>query len=194
VTRNDNVIDPNEDRDDRPLIRWSTLVTYPDNYPARIAGSTYRHHADTSRELAQVRYDSHTARGATCRIQRQEWRRTPWTDVDGPTITPTVYAVSRLPEDHPEYRLFTVTAEHTGAGWAVRHCGHALFTTGEWLPDRWPSSGVTAEEWWSMCRYPRDRALELAVEAADTVKVNGRTVADMLAGRWPGRERRTNDT
>lgn len=184
---------------DNPYLRWSTLITYDRNTGVMPAGETVRLRGEGSRALAERRREIHTARGAAAVVQRQQWEPGPWVDDDGPAVVATRYMFSRLPEAHAEYRHWRITAEYEtdSGGWSVRHMDRALFTTGEWLPDRHVPTGIGDDDWWSTCRYPRDRALELACAAVDTVTVNGRTVANMLAGVWPmgpcGNERELPD-
>lgn len=176
----DEIIDDSPGRRDEPFVRWSTLVSYPPGHHARMAGKTIRLRVDGDRSLAETRYAIHTENGAAAQLQRQQWTPGPWVPVDGPTVTPTTYTISRLPEDHEAYLSFAITVEYRGDGnWRVsRGRGRVLFTTGEWLPDSVPDD-VGEADWWAMCRYTRDRALELAVAAVDTIKVNGRTVAEV---------------
>lgn len=99
-----------------------------------------------------------------------------------PTAHATTYTVSSLPLDHPDVRPFAVTVERTGPGdrWAV--FGRVLMcldATGEW--DWEPSPSERDDEWETTHRFPLDEALTLARAAALTLKVNGNTVADVLA-------------
>lgn len=64
---------------DDPVIRYSALVTYPDDHPSAARGKAFRFRGDGSRNMAQVRCDAHWARGATSAVvQQQTWSATPW--------------------------------------------------------------------------------------------------------------------
>lgn len=171
---------------DRPYTSWSTLVTYGPDHGSEEAGRTFRMRADRDRRLALTREAWHTENGAVdVEMQRQNWVPGPWVNDDGPTVSPTRWTISRLPEDHEAYDSYVIHVTWRGNDrWAVYRGGgnRALFTTGEWIPDRVPSD-VDADEWWALCRYPLDQAFRLAVIAADTIRVNGMTAGEVLAGR-----------
>lgn len=185
-----DIVDPAADRDE-PFIRWSTMVTYDRNTGVMAAGETIRLRGEDSRRLAERRREIHAARGAQATVQRQDWTPGPWVDADGPTVQPSAYVVSRLPEDHEAYEMFVITVEWAGEGdrWAVRRGRRALFTTGEWILDSVPG-GVDRDEWMSMCRYPRAEAFRRAIEAVDTLRINRLTVADVIAETTDGRKTR----
>ena len=98
-----------------------------------------------------------------------------------PTVRPTRYEVTSLPESHDELGSFTITVEYRGRDrWAVLRRGRwCLSTTGEWDFESIPSE--REDEWLAAHRFDLDTALRLAHEHAPTMTVNGYTVADALA-------------
>lgn len=85
------------------------------------------------------------------------------------TVRPTTYAVSALPDDHPDADVFTITVEwRSGDWWIVRRASFYLTADGRWDPN------------WPTC-FPLDEALDLAREWAPKLTVNRWTVTDALA-------------
>lgn len=76
------------------------------------------------------------------------------------------FIANAAPEDAPDAYVFAVAVEFRGGDrWAVtRHGVFALGTDGVWSWERLPSS--RADEWIAEHRFPLDKALELAQEAA----------------------------
>lgn len=90
------------------------------------------------------------------------------TDRPEPTVTPTRYEVSLLPEDDINRRYFLLYVEWTRRGWVVNdgHGGYRLdgiYRPGE--PTRYPFVAL-------------DDALAFAKHIAPGVTVNGRTAAE----------------
>lgn len=104
------------------------------------------------------------------------------TVLPAPTVTPTAYRVSLLPEGRGAH-VFDVTVEYRGRGtWAVLHSGYCLGTGGDWEYESIPSE--RADAWIASHRFPLEEALDLASEAAPHVTVNGRTAAEVLLASW----------
>lgn len=110
------------------------------------------------------------------------------TDLPEPTIQPTRYVVSCLPEDHEDRFLFTVQVRYRRDGLfsveqRMRHYG--LDGTWEYEPDfdeDGSEAEARAEEAWLVAhRFDLDTALRLAKELAPTLTYRGRSVADVLA-------------
>jgi hypothetical protein len=94
-----------------------------------------------------------------------------------PTVQPTRYDVSLLPDDDINHRAFLITIEQRGDGkWAVMHCGFCLGVDGTWDFESIPSGRV--REWLRGHRFPLREATQRAVEVAPFVTVNGHTAAD----------------
>lgn len=88
---------------------------------------------------------------------------------DDVRVSPTRYEVSTLPEDFPEGYMWTISVEYRGRGlWAVLQGGEALGTDGTW--DWEPSSSNRDDEWLETHRFPLEKALELAREAAPKIR------------------------
>ncbi|MFJ7963179.1 hypothetical protein [Streptomyces sp. NPDC096324] len=114
-----------------------------------------------------------------------------------PTIQPTRYVISCLPEDHDERFLFTVQVDYRGDGkWAVASRSRLLGYDGQWsFGFDWrdgaePSTEAECDEfekqhgeWIAAHRFDEATALELAKQAAKSLSYRGHTVADALA--WP---------
>lgn len=86
-----------------------------------------------------------------------------------PIVTVTAYAVSCLPDDHPDWRYYRLAVRRHGVRWVVEDGGEYLRIDGTWTTV--PHLYETAE-----------KALEVAQEYAPTMQLNGRTVADVLGG------------
>jgi hypothetical protein len=101
-------------------------------------------------------------------------------DLPEPTIRPTRYTVSVLPEDHVDASSFTLWVERDRYGWGVNDGRSSLGADGQW--DR---GGVSVygrdDAWIATHRFDEQTALRLAREAAPHVTVNGHTVAEALA-------------
>lgn len=92
----------------------------------------------------------------------------------------TRYEVSCLPEGHDARSSMTVTVEYRGRDlWAVMRHGRALGVDGTWGYEPSPSS--REDDWLKSRRFYLDTALRLAEGAAPNLRVNGHSVADLLA-------------
>lgn len=115
-----------------------------------------------------------------------------------PIVQVTEYAVSCLPESHPDAHCWTIRVEYRGEGrWAVTDRHRYLSAAGNWSHGYMWRDGskepVTDEEyaecsagmdaWTAEHRHDLDTALRLAREAAPLMTVNGWTVEAALA-RW----------
>lgn len=99
-----------------------------------------------------------------------------------PTVRPTRYEVSCLPEADINYSAYVVTVEYRGADrWAVTRLGSCLGDDGTWAHGIKPYD--RGDAWLDAHRFDLDTALKLAQEAAPHVICNGRTAADALARR-----------
>jgi hypothetical protein len=112
------------------------------------------------------------------------------TDTPEPTVQPTSYVVSSLPEGHDDRFTFTVQVRYHRDGlFSVRHGLKFADRDGIWeYEPSWPEDGGEAdahaeEAWMAAHRFDHDTALRLARELAPTLTYRGRTVADALA--WP---------
>jgi hypothetical protein len=106
----------------------------------------------------------------------------PTPDLPEPTIKPTCYAVSLLPEDDINYRFHAVMVTYCGDGrWAITHpvTDTCFGTDGEWADGIKPYG--RGDDWLDTHRFDHDTALELAKQAAPTVTLNGISTADLLA-------------
>lgn len=106
----------------------------------------------------------------------------------GPTVQPTGYLVSCLPEGHDDRWTYTVQVQHAGRGlFAVRHGIRHYGTDGTWSYEpSFDENDDTAElEWAAAHRFDHDTALRLARELAPQLTYRGRTVADALADTDP---------
>lgn len=91
-----------------------------------------------------------------------------------PTVQPTEYTISALPEHHHEYHLFALRVRRrAGDHWHVEHVGYTLTEDGDWAHPR------SEPDTWGY-----DEAIRRGLAAATTVTVNGFTAADVLA--WGG--------
>jgi hypothetical protein len=105
------------------------------------------------------------------------------TDIPEPTVQPTGYVVSCLPEGHDNRWTFTVQVRHTGHGlFAVKHGIRQYGTDGAWSyePDFDEDDDAEAA-WMAAHRFDHDTALRLARELAPSLTYRGRSVADVLA-------------
>lgn len=102
-------------------------------------------------------------------------------DIPDPQTRITRYEVSCIPPDHIDADSFTIAVAWRGRDrWAVLLRGMwCLGTDGKW--DHEPIPSERTDEWKATHRFDCETALKLAREAAPHVKVNGYTVADMLA-------------
>lgn len=101
-----------------------------------------------------------------------------------PTVLPTRYVVSCLPEDHDNRYWYTIRVEYGGHGqYAVRHNQMHYGTNGAWEHEpHWPEHGIDEDMvWLAAHRFDHDTALRLARELAPTLTYRGRSVADALA-------------
>ncbi|MFE9844727.1 hypothetical protein [Streptomyces goshikiensis] len=102
-----------------------------------------------------------------------------------PTVRPTRYVVSCLPETNDNAPHFSLNVEYRGRDlWAVVRHGSCLSAAGQWSHESVPSQ--RDDEWLAEHRFDLDTALKLAKEAAPTLSVNGFTVAHVL--RWAAPE------
>ncbi|MGW4222960.1 hypothetical protein ACWEG1_05835 [Streptomyces bauhiniae] len=111
-----------------------------------------------------------------------------------PTVEPTRYVVSCLPEGHDERFLFTIEVEYRGGGkWAVFNRTRVLGHDGQWsfgFNWRGGAEPTTDEEcddyekshgeWIAAHRFDKTTALDLAQQAAKTLTYRNYTVADAL--------------
>lgn len=104
--------------------------------------------------------------------------------VPEPTIQPTRYVISCLPEGHDDRHTFTIQVEYSGDGlYTVRRNLRLADADGTWEyePD-WPETGIDEQQAWLKKRlFDHDTALQLAKELAPTLTYRGRSVADVLA-------------
>lgn len=102
-----------------------------------------------------------------------------------PTVQPTRYTVSCLPEGHDDRWTFTVQVRYRGSGrYAVEHTIRQYGADGTWSyePD-WAEDGSddkAEDAWLDAHRFDHDTALRLARELAPTLTYRGRSVADAL--------------
>lgn len=94
------------------------------------------------------------------------------------TVYPTGYAEAETPSD--KYH-FAVTVNDRGKGWSVQWMGEVLNKAGEWEYEPLPSSRDDA--FFARCRFTEEQAKALALAMVDTIEINGRTFATVLAGR-----------
>lgn len=98
------------------------------------------------------------------------------------TVRPSQFEVSVLPEDDINYPHYVVTVEARGAGrWAVVRHRQCLGADGEWSWESIPSE--REDDWLATHRFDLETAQRLAIEAAPSVYVNGRTAAQVLAAK-----------
>ncbi|MFE9845813.1 hypothetical protein [Streptomyces goshikiensis] len=104
-----------------------------------------------------------------------------------PTVRPTRYVVSCLPETNDNAPHFSLNVEYRGRDlWAVVRHGSCLNSAGRWSYESIPSE--REDEWLAEHRFELDTALKIAREAAPTLTVNGYTVADALRRSTDGAE------
>ena len=102
------------------------------------------------------------------------------TDLPEPTVQPTRYEVSLLPEDDINASAFAITVEYRGGGWwAVTRMQSCLGIDG--TCDHGIKEYGCGQAWFDAHRFDLDTALKLAKEAAPHITVNGYTVAEALA-------------
>jgi hypothetical protein len=106
------------------------------------------------------------------------------TNLPAPTVQPTAYRVSVLPEDDVNHRLYAVAVTYCGAGkWAVvSNLDECLGADGTWADGIKPYG--RGDEWLAAHRFDEATALKLATEAAPHVEIMGRSAADALRARW----------
>lgn len=93
------------------------------------------------------------------------------------TVYPTGYADTASPSDKQHW---VVTVQDRGQGWAVCWMGDVLTRDGEWEWEPQPSSRDDA--FYARCRFTtEEEAKDRALAIVDTVSINGRTFADVLA-------------
>ncbi|MGW4505740.1 hypothetical protein ACWENO_13980 [Streptomyces sp. NPDC004436] len=96
-----------------------------------------------------------------------------------PTVRPTRYEVSLLPEADINYQSYVVTVEYCGDDrWAVTRNQFCLGVDGTWEFGIKPYD--RGDDWLNAHRFDLDTALKLAREAAPHVVCNGWTVADAI--------------
>jgi hypothetical protein len=127
----------------------------------------------------------HTSRPAmTMRQIRQALGHTvPPPGVPEPTVQPTGYVVSCLPEGHDDRWTFTVQVRYAGHGlFAIKHGIRQYGTDGTWSyePD-FDEDDAAEDAWLKEHRFDHDTALRLARELAPTLTYRGQSVADVLA-------------
>jgi hypothetical protein len=105
--------------------------------------------------------------------------------VGQPTITPTGYVASCLPEGHDERWTFTIQIRHVGHDrYTVKHSLRFYGTDGTWTYEpSWDEDDPAEAAWQAEHRFDRKTALRLAREQAPLLTYRGRTVADALTER-----------
>lgn len=116
--------------------------------------------------------------------------------IPDPTVQPTGYVVSCLPEGHDDRWTYSVRVSYRGDGlWSVQRRGQYVDANGAPSPGfSWsggPEEPATQAEmgsfdkeqavWLAAHRFDHDTALRVARELAPTLTYRGRTVADALA-------------
>jgi hypothetical protein len=106
--------------------------------------------------------------------------------VPEPTVLPTGYVVSCLPEGHDDRWTFTVQVRYRGRDrFAVEHGIRQYGSDGTWSYEPgWAEDGSdekAEEAWLAEHRFDHDTALRLAKELAPRLTYRGRAVADVLA-------------
>lgn len=92
----------------------------------------------------------------------------------------TEVTVSAVPEGNINHSVFAVqVAWRGGENYAVVRLGRCLGKDGEWSYESIPSERT--DEWIAAHRFTYDEAYRRAIDIAPTIKVNGFTVADVLA-------------
>ncbi|MER8004808.1 hypothetical protein [Streptomyces sp. NPDC094149] len=101
-----------------------------------------------------------------------------------PTVQPTGYVISCLPEGHIDRWTFTVQVKYAGRDrWTVQHSIRHYGTDNTWSyePDHGEDDAAEAA-WRAEHTFDHDTALRLAKQLAPTLTYRGRSVADALAG------------
>lgn len=104
-----------------------------------------------------------------------------------PSVLPTAYVISCLPEGHDERFMYTVQVRYRGDGlYAVKHTLRCYGTDGTWEyePD-FDEDDEAEDAWLKAHRFDHDTALRIAREQAPRLTYRGRTVADALATPTP---------
>lgn len=137
-------------------------------------------HADLSAEVLE-QHEARAVADALC----DERRRVERLGERGPVVVPSAYRV--LPTGYASATLadkyhFELQVQWRGQDeesgldrWAVLHGGSCLSADGSWEHEPRPSS--RNDDFLHRFRFPLDQALRLATEAVDSVKLNGRTLA-----------------
>lgn len=90
------------------------------------------------------------------------------------------YVVSCLPQDHAEYRFYTINVEYRAPGeWVVVYEGDCLGRDGLWQYEQQNSSRT--DEWRAEHRFSLGDALVLATDWAPKLVSNNKDVAWVLA-------------
>ena len=102
------------------------------------------------------------------------------TPVPEPTVRVTAYSVSCVPEDNINAPHFTAKVEYRGrGGWAVTDGFHVYAADGSRAHEHIPTERT--DEFLARFRHSELEAVSLAKRVAPTLRVNGYTVADVLA-------------
>lgn len=97
-----------------------------------------------------------------------------------PTVKVTAYEVSCLPEDHIDAYHFTLRVVYRGKDrWAVVDGPWCLDADGNSEYESLPSNRT--DEFLAVHRFDLDTALNIARKYAPKMRINGFTVADVLA-------------
>lgn len=100
--------------------------------------------------------------------------------VPEPAVRTTAYAVSCVPEDNINAWHFTVKVEYRGRGlWAVTDGIGCFNIDGDRSYES--TTSERRDEWLAEHRFELDTALALAKRVAPLLRVNGYSVADVLA-------------
>jgi len=116
-------------------------------------------------------------------IREELGHKVPPPGIPEPTVQPTGYVVSCLPEGHDDRWTFTIQVRHMGGGrFAVKHGIRHYSTDGTWSyePD-FDEDDDAENAWLAEHRFDHDTALRLAKELAPTLTYRGVSVADVLA-------------
>lgn len=95
----------------------------------------------------------------------------------------TQYTVSCFPDESVDNFGWDITVAYAGhERWAVRYLSQCLSIHGQWVYEHIPSERT--DEWLAEHRFEDvNAALKMARDLAPTVRVNGLTAADVIAGR-----------